>query len=81
MKINKKYEPLLYVFLSALCMSLFISFILVSINTGYNDVFLKTWLRMWSEAFLCALPAAYFFPKGIRKLLKAITFSTEEGRG
>jgi hypothetical protein len=29
---------------------------------------------IWSEAFVCAFPVAYFLPKGIRTLMKIITF-------
>lgn len=74
MKIDKKYEHIVFTFFMALGMSIFISFVLVSINFGYSYTFFKIWLRIWSEAFVCALPAAYFLPKGIRKLMKTITF-------
>jgi hypothetical protein len=74
LRINKKYENLVFTFLMALGMSVLISFILVSINFGYNDRFLITWLKMWGEAFVCAFPIAYILPKGIRKVMKTITF-------
>lgn len=74
MKIDKKYEHIVFTFFMALGMTFFISFVLVSINFGYSNIFVKTWIRMWSEAFVCAFPAAYFLPKGIRKLMKTITF-------
>lgn len=78
MKINKKYEHIIFTCLMGLGMSFLISFVLVSINIGYNDVFLGTWLRMWGEAFICAVPCAYFFPRGIKKVMKLITFVEEE---
>jgi hypothetical protein len=59
----------------AFCMSVFISFILVSINWGDNSVFLATWLKVWSQAFVCALFGAYFFPVLIQKnIMSKINF-------
>lgn len=72
--INKKYERTLTIFLSAAAMAFFISFVLVSINTGYNSMFFKTWMKMWGQAFLCAFLAAYFLPKGIKYLMGKISF-------
>ncbi|MCQ6279284.1 DUF2798 domain-containing protein [Bacillus sp. EB600] len=74
MKINKKYEQLVFTFFMALGMSIFISFVLVSINFGYSHTFFKIWVKIWSEAFLCAFPVAYFLPKGIKKIMKTFTF-------
>ena len=74
LKINKEYEHIIFTSLMGLGISFFISFVLVSINIGFTGMFMATWLRMWSEAFICAVPCAYFFPKGIRKIMKGITF-------
>jgi hypothetical protein len=74
LKIDKKYEPIVFTFFMAFGMSIFISFVLVSVNFGYSTIFLKIWMKIWSEAFVCAFPVAYFLPKGIRTLMKIITF-------
>jgi hypothetical protein len=74
LKIDKKYELIVFTFFMAFGMSIFISFVLVSVNFGYSTDFLKIWMRIWSEAFVCAFPVAYFLPKGIRILMKTITF-------
>ncbi|MEI4529264.1 DUF2798 domain-containing protein [Priestia megaterium] len=58
----------------AFSISLFISFILVSINFGYNGKFLHTWLKIWSQALICAFIGAYFFPRGIQKIINKINF-------
>lgn len=55
-------------------MSIFISFILVSINFGYSHTFLLTWLKIWSQAFICAFFGAYFFPRIIQKMMNKIIF-------
>jgi hypothetical protein len=78
LRMNKKYEQVVFTFFMALGMSFLISFILVSINFGYSNVFIKTWLKMWSEAFICAFPIAYFLPMGIRKVMQLITFVEKE---
>lgn len=74
MKINKKFEQIVFTFLMALSMSFIISFVVVSINFGYSDIFLKTWIVIWSEAFVIAFPAAYFLPRGIKKIMNTIKF-------
>ncbi|SER93154.1 Protein of unknown function [Gracilibacillus ureilyticus] len=59
----------------AFSMSFFISFILVSINQGYDHRFVVTWLRTWSQAFVCAFFGAYFFPKVIHLIMGKINFT------
>ena len=76
--INKKYERTLTIFFSAVCMTFFISFVIVSLNTGYNSMFFKTWMKTWGQAFLCAFLAAYFLPKGIKYLMGKINFVETE---
>jgi hypothetical protein len=78
LRINKKYEQVVFTFFMALGMSFLISFLLVSINFGFSNVFIKIWLKMWSEAFIFAFPIAYFLPMGIRKVMQFITFVENE---
>lgn len=59
----------------ALSMSFFVSFVLVSINFGYNSAFFQNWLKIWSQAFICAFFGAYFFPKIIQQFMNKINFS------
>ncbi|WP_419881509.1 DUF2798 domain-containing protein [Peribacillus sp. B-H-3] len=58
----------------AFSMSCFISFILVSINRGYDQTFLPVWLKTWSQAFICAFFGAYFFPMVIHQIMRKINF-------
>lgn len=75
MKISFKFKRIIFAICMAFSMSFFISFILVSINWGYNHLFLSTWLKIWSEAFVCALFGAYFFPVLIQqKIMSKINF-------
>jgi len=72
--IHIKYKNIIFAALMAFSMSIFITFILVSINNGYNETFLSTWFRTWSHAFICAFFGAYFFPRVIKKLMRKINF-------
>jgi hypothetical protein len=74
MKINVKYRNIIYPCLMAFCMSIFISFILVSINRGYDHQFLSAWLKTWSQAFTCAFFGAYFFPRVIQQIMRRLNF-------
>ncbi len=48
----------------------YISFILVAINTGFNNEFMTSWLRSWFIAYVLAIPSLLFLPPYIRKKLK-----------
>ncbi|MGJ9460672.1 DUF2798 domain-containing protein [Oceanobacillus sp. CF4.6] len=48
-------------------MSLFISFIMVSINVDYNSLFLQERLKTLGMAFMIAYFGAYFFPREHRR--------------
>ncbi|MBD3919733.1 DUF2798 domain-containing protein [Paenibacillus sp. PR3] len=74
MKLNKKYEYILFTFLMAFGMSCIISFFNCVINVGFHEVFLEKWLAAWRNSFVIAFPAAYILPKGIRKLMKKVRF-------
>ncbi|WP_342389408.1 DUF2798 domain-containing protein [Salinicoccus bachuensis] len=58
----------------ALSMSVFITFILVSLSTGYTGKFVYVWGKTWLQAFFCAFFGAYFFPIVIKKIMKRIHF-------
>jgi hypothetical protein len=72
--VNEKYRNVIFAALMAFSMSIFISFILVSINFGYSNTFLITWLKIWSQAFVCAFFGAYFFPRVILQIMGKINF-------
>nr|WP_282943660.1 DUF2798 domain-containing protein [Paenibacillus sp. RC67] len=50
------------------------SFFMMFINLGFSSILLGKWLSAWAIAFVIAFPTAYFLPKGIRKLMRNITF-------
>ena len=58
----------------ALSMSVFITFVLVSLSTGYTEKFISVWMKTWSQAFFCAFFGAYYFPIVIKQVMKKIKF-------
>jgi len=46
-----------------------ISFTLISINIGFNDRFLKVWLKSWGIAYIVVIPAILIFAPLIQKLV------------
>ena len=53
----------------AFMMSLCISFILNFINFGFSEIFLKSWMRSRTIAFLSAAPLAFFLPPLANKIV------------
>ena len=46
-----------------------ISFTLISINIGFNEKFLKIWLRSWGMAYIVVIPAILIIGPMIQKLV------------
>ena len=44
----KKYSKILFIFLMGLGMSLLMTLIITYINTGYDELYLKRFLKAWS---------------------------------
>lgn len=74
MKINVKYKNVLFAFLMSFSLSLIISFVLASINVGYNSLFLQAWLKNWGMAFVIAYFGARYLPLFIHVIFTKITF-------
>jgi hypothetical protein len=46
-----------------------ISFTLISVNIGFNEKFLKIWLRSWGMAYLVVIPAILIIGPIIQSLV------------
>lgn len=55
----------------AAVMSLVISWIMLTIENGFNPQFFEQWLRSWGLAFLVALPTSLI----VGPLIKKVVFS------
>lgn len=50
-------QKLAFAMIMGIITTAIISFTLISINVGYGDKFLATWLRSWATAYLVVIPA------------------------
>ncbi len=58
-----------------------ISFTLISVNVGFGDVFLKTWLRSWGMAYLVVIPAILIVGPKVQSLVdNFLKENSEENR-
>ncbi|MFF2176242.1 DUF2798 domain-containing protein [Lysinibacillus sp. NPDC058147] len=78
MKINKKYEPLIFSVLMILGISSIISFVMTSMNVGYTALFLKSWMKAWGIAFVVAFIASNLLPFVVKRIMKMFTFIENE---
>ncbi|MDR4328289.1 DUF2798 domain-containing protein [Bacillus pseudomycoides] len=74
MKINKKFEPVIFSIFMILGISFIISFVMASMNVGYTDLFLKSWMKTWGIAFVLAYLASNLLPFVVKKIMKIFTF-------
>ena len=49
-----------------------ISFTLISINIGYNENFLKIWVRSWATAYAVVVPAIVFVGPRVQAIINKI---------
>ncbi len=54
-----------------------ISFTLISINSGYTNVFLKIWLKSWVIAYIIVIPAILIISPIVQRLVDRITSKKE----
>jgi len=78
LKINKKFEPLIFSIFMILGISSIISFVMTSMNVGYTALFLKSWFKAWGIAFVVAFIASNLLPFGVKKIMKMFTFIENE---
>ncbi|MGG1150084.1 DUF2798 domain-containing protein [Bacillus wiedmannii] len=74
MKINKKFEPIIFNLFMILGISSIISFVMVSINVGYTDLFFKSWMKTWGIAFVLAFLTSKLLPFVVKRIMKIFTF-------
>ncbi|MBY0480286.1 MAG: DUF2798 domain-containing protein [Chitinophagaceae bacterium] len=59
-----------FAFITALVVTSYISFTVVSVNLGFGKYFLFIWFRSWFIAWLLAVPSLLFIAPLIRKKIK-----------
>ncbi|MCM1988713.1 DUF2798 domain-containing protein [Oceanirhabdus seepicola] len=73
MRINRKYEGILFAFLMAAGMSCLISLVMTLINVGISSALFGIWIKAWGIGFIVSLPVSIFYPPVIRKVIKKLT--------
>jgi hypothetical protein len=46
-----------------------ISFSLISINIGFNDNFLRIWIKSWAMAYIIVIPAILIIGPRVQKII------------
>jgi hypothetical protein len=49
-----------------------ISFVLISVNIGFGDKFLKIWLRSWGMAYLVVIPAMLIIGPQVQRCVNSL---------
>jgi len=57
-----------------------ISFILITVNVGFNARFLSIWLRSWSMAYIVVVPAILIIGPRVQKLVDHLFRNKTETR-
>lgn len=68
MKIDRKYEPVVFAVFMALGMSLLMSAVMTTINVGISGVSAAAWLRGAGLGFLIGFPVSLVLPVFITRL-------------
>lgn len=69
-KNNALHRKILFALLMGVVTTGIISFTLISINIGFNERFLMTWLRSWRIAYMVVILAILIIGTQIQKLVE-----------
>ncbi len=78
MKVDQKYFSLLSGFIVSVCMSFFMSFVMIAVNQGFMENFFWVWMRGWLIAFFVAFPTALAIVPVARRLTEKMTTNPAE---
>ena len=71
--IPKKYSKILFIFFMGLGISLLMKLIITYINTGYDELYVKRFLKAWSVSLPVAMIATTIVAPIIEKFVSRIT--------
>lgn len=72
LKISKRYERMVFIFLMVLGMTFFISLCLLWMNFGLVPGFFWLWMKNWFHVFLVAFPVALVIVPGVQAIVKRL---------
>ncbi|KXX70859.1 DUF2798 domain-containing protein [Flammeovirga sp. SJP92] len=64
-----KRKKIAFAFLMGLITTFIISFTIVSINIGFNELFLTIWIRSWMTAYALVIPTILFVAPAVQKVI------------
>jgi len=73
MMFKKKYSNILFIFFMGLGMSLLMTLIITFINTGYDHLYYKRFLKAWSISLPVAMIATSIIAPILQKFVDKIT--------
>ena len=72
MKLSKKFEPWVFVFVMVFGMTSIVTALSIFINLGFPQDFFLIWIKTWSTTFLLAFFPAYFMRAVAIKVVKKV---------
>jgi hypothetical protein len=72
-----KKKKIAFAMIMGIVTTCIISFLLISINVGFTDNFLKKWIRSWMLAYAIAIPAILLIAPRIERLVDRLFKETE----
>jgi hypothetical protein len=70
---DKKYSNILFIFLMGLGMSLLMTLIITYVNTGYDELYIKRFLRAWSVSLPVAMLTTTIVAPLVQNFVNKIT--------
>lgn len=72
-----KKKKIAFAMIMGIVTTCIISFLLISINVGFTENFLKIWIKSWMLAYAIAIPAILLIAPRIERLVDRLFRETE----
>lgn len=72
-----KKKKIAFAMIMGIVTTCIISFLLISINVGFTENFLKIWIKSWMLAYAIAIPAILLIAPRIERLVDRLFKETE----
>ncbi len=72
-----KKKKIAFAMIMGIVTTCIISFLLISINVGFTENFLKIWIRSWMLAYAIAIPSILLIAPRIERLVDRLFKETE----
>ncbi len=69
---KERRKRVVFALLMGMITTVVISFTIVAINVGFNNLFLKIWLRSWFTAYLFVVPTILYVAPLVQKIINRL---------